>query len=258
MSDPSFDGAVVFISGAARGFGALAAREFASRGARLILTDILANELGETASNLKDAGHEVEATAGDISHEPFIASVLEAGLAKFGKLNVALNNAGVVHSPKKLADLDAHALGHVMRVDLFAVFFAMKYQLPVMERQKQGAILNVSSVAGITGAPLLSIYSAAKHGVIGLTKSAALEYARHNVRINAICPSFAETKMMTDSLHEMRGTAEEAAARMLSAIPMRRAARPQEVVQAMLWICSPQNSFLTGQSIAIDGGLTAA
>jgi NAD(P)-dependent dehydrogenase (short-subunit alcohol dehydrogenase family) len=126
-----------------------------------------------------------------------------------------------------------------------------------MERQGRGVILNVSSAAGVTGAPLMSAYAAAKHGVIGLTKSAAGEYARKGVRVNAICPSFTATPMVTGMLGEMRGSAEEAKARLLGAIPMRRVAEPEEIVQAMLWICSPQNSFMTGHALVVDGGLTA-
>ncbi len=124
-----------------------------------------------------------------------------------------------------------------------------------MEAQRAGVILNVSSVAGTGGAPLLSAYAAAKHGVIGLTRSAALEYARFGIRINAICPSFAATPMVTEGLAGMREPADEATARMTAGIPMRRLATAEEVVQAMLWICSPANSFMTGHALAIDGGL---
>ena len=130
-----------------------------------------------------------------------------------------------------------------------AVFLAMKHQLPIMERQNSGVILNVSSVAGVVGAPLLAAYSAAKHGVVGLTKSAAGEYARKGIRINAICPAFAETHMLTGMLDQMRGGADAATQRIVSNMPMRRFARPEEIVQAMLWICSRENSFMTGHAL---------
>jgi NAD(P)-dependent dehydrogenase (short-subunit alcohol dehydrogenase family) len=252
-----FTGAAVLISGAAGGFGRLAAQRFAAEGARLVLTDIAETDLEATASLVRAAGGEAVTVAGDIASEDTAFSLVETCVKNFGRLDVAINNAGIAHAQKKLPELDAETLERVMRIDLFAVFFAMKHQIPQMVKQAAGSILNVSSAAGITGAPHLSVYSAAKHGVIGLTKSAALEYARAGLRVNAICPSFAATPMVAESLSHMRGSPEEAQARMVSAIPMRRIAEPEEVVQAMLWICSPANSFMTGQAIAIDGGLTA-
>ena len=257
MTGRRYEGASVLISGAARGFGRMAAERFAAEGARLVVTDILEKELAETAAALEGLGAEATAIPGDIAEEGMAQKLVEASVSRFGRLDIAINNAGIVHPPRKLPDIDADTAGRIFRVDLLAVFYAMKHQLPQMERQGGGVILNVSSVAGLAGAPLLSAYSAAKHGVIGLTKSAAIEYAGRNIRINAICPSFAATPMVAESLDHMRGAPREALARMVGAIPMQRLAKPEEVVQAMLWICSPENSFMTGQAMAIDGGLTA-
>jgi NAD(P)-dependent dehydrogenase (short-subunit alcohol dehydrogenase family) len=257
MRNRRFEGSSVLISGAARGFGRLAAERFASEGARLVLTDILEKELAETVASVETLGAEAIAITGEIADETMAKKLVETSVSRFGRLDIAINNAGIVQPLRKLPDIDAETADRIFRIDLMAVFYAMKHQLPQMERQGGGVILNVSSVAGITGAPLLSVYAAAKHGVIGLTKSAALEYARRGVRINAICPSFAATSMVTEGLVDMRGTPDEAVARMAIAIPMRRLAAPEEVVQAMLWICSPENSFMTGHALAIDGGLTA-
>jgi NAD(P)-dependent dehydrogenase (short-subunit alcohol dehydrogenase family) len=257
MGERRYEGASVFISGAGRGFGRLAAERFAAEGARLVLTDILENELAQATAAVQALGAEAVAEPGDITDEALVERLAGAAVSRFGKLDIAINNAGIVHPFRKFTEIDAGTAGSVIRTDLIAVFQAMKHQLRQMERQRSGVILNVSSVAGIAGAPLLSVYSAAKHGVIGLTKSAALEYARFGIRINAICPSFAATPMVTEGLSTMRGTPSEAVARMTGAIPMRRLAEPQEVVQAMLWICSPANSFMTGHALAIDGGLTA-
>ncbi len=257
MTNKRYEGAAILVSGAARGFGRLAAQQFAAEGARLVLTDILEKQLSETAQLVKDAGAEAVAIAGDVAEEALAEKLVSESVNRFGRLDVALNNAGIAHFHAKLPDIEASTLDRIIRVDLIAVFYAMKYQLKQMEVQGGGTILNVSSVAGITGAPLLSAYSAAKHGVIGLTKSAALEYARSGIRINAICPSFAATPMVMEGLEHMRGTPEEALSRTVGVIPMRRLATPEEVVQAMLWICCPANSFMTGQAIAIDGGLTA-
>jgi NAD(P)-dependent dehydrogenase (short-subunit alcohol dehydrogenase family) len=257
VGDKRYNGAAVIISGAARGFGRLAAEQFAAEGARLVLTDILEDALQETAAAVRQAGADVVAFPGDIALEETARKLVEASVSHFGRLDVAINNAGIGHPHGKLADLETEAVERVIRVDLIAVFLAMKHQLKQMEQQRSGVILNVSSAAGINAAPLLSAYSAAKHGVIGLTKSAAIEYAKTGIRINAICPSFAETPMVLESLAHMRGTREEALARTTSAIPMRRLGRAEEIVQAMLWICSPANSFMTGHALAIDGGLSA-
>ncbi len=256
MSERRYESASVLISGAARGFGRLAAERFASEGARLILTDILEKELEETAGAARSLGAETIALPGDIAGESLPQELVEAAVSRFGRLDVAINNAGIVHPFRKFTDIDGATVDRIVRTDLIAVFHAMKHQLLQMERQRSGVILNVSSIAGMAGAPLLSAYSAAKHGVIGLTRSAALEYERFGIRINAICPSFAATPMLTEGLGAARSV-EEAAARMTAGIPMRRLAEPGEVVQAMLWICSPANSFMTGHALAIDGGLSA-
>ena len=257
MSGRLYEGASVLISGAAGGFGRLAAERFAAAGARLVLTDILESGLEEAAAAARALGAEVAALPGDIADETLPEKLVAAAVAHYGRLDVAINNAGIVHPFRKFTDIDAGTVERVIRTDLIAVFHAMKFELKQMEAQRAGVILNVSSVAGTGGAPLLSAYAAAKHGVIGLTRSAALEYARFGIRINAICPSFAATPMVTEGLAGQRGSPDEAAARMTAGIPMRRLATAEEVVQAMLWICSPANSFMTGHALAIDGGLSA-
>jgi NAD(P)-dependent dehydrogenase (short-subunit alcohol dehydrogenase family) len=246
---------VVLITGAAGGFGRLAAAEFARAGAKLVLCDLSAEKLDELTASLPDANAISE--AGDVSQDETHRRLVARAIDTHGRLDVAINNAGVAHAFTKITETDNATMQQMLAVNVFGVFLAMKHQLPVMERQNAGAILNVSSVAGVVGAPLLAAYSAAKHGVIGLTKSAAGEYARKNIRINAICPAFADTHMLTDMLDQMRGGAEAASHRIVSNMPMRRFARPEEIVQAMLWICSRENSFMTGHALVLDGGLTA-
>jgi NAD(P)-dependent dehydrogenase (short-subunit alcohol dehydrogenase family) len=218
--------------------------------------------LAALADSLRAEEHAVEAVAGDIAREENAAALVERALQAFGRLDIAVNNAGIVHPFKKLADLDGATMERMLSVNVMGVFHGLRAQIPAMERifaetGRTGAILNVASVAGLTGAPLLSAYSAAKHAVVGLTRSAAAETARRGVRINAICPAFTRTAMVTGSLHEMRGTAEEAMDRIVQALPMRRLGEPAEIAEAMLWLCSPANSFMTGQAIAVDGGLSA-
>jgi NAD(P)-dependent dehydrogenase (short-subunit alcohol dehydrogenase family) len=250
-----YNGQVVLITGAAGGFGRLAAAEFARAGAKLVLCDLDAKKLEEVRASLPAADMVIE--AGDVSEEDTHRRLVERAIDAYGRLDVAINNAGVAHAFTKITDTDNSVMQQMLAVNVMGVFLAMKHQLPAMEPRKSGAILNVSSVAGIVGAPLLAAYSAAKHAVIGLTKSAAGEYARKGVRINAICPAFAETPMLTGMLDQMRGGADAATQRIISNMPMRRFARPEEIVQAMLWICSRENSFMTGHALVLDGGLSA-
>jgi NAD(P)-dependent dehydrogenase (short-subunit alcohol dehydrogenase family) len=257
-----FEDAAVIVTGAAGGLGRAAAARFAAEGASLVLCDRDEDGLKAAANALRDQGHRVETLSGDVTREETAAALVRIALDRFGRLDVAVNNAGIVHPFAKLTEIDAAVMERMLAVNVMGVFHGLKHQIPAMERAfadtgRIGAILNVASVAGLVGAPLLSAYAAAKHAVVGLTRSAAAETARRGVRINAICPAFTRTNMVTGSLHEMRGTEDEAIARMVSTMPMRRLGEPAEIVDAMVWICSPQNSFMTGQAIAVDGGLSA-
>jgi len=257
MAEKRFSGKVVLVSGAGGGLGRLAAARFAAEGAHLVIGDLDAARLGETAKVMQDLGARVVAEPGDIGEEATSARLVAAALATFERLDVAINNAGVAHDFMKLPDTPADVMERMVRVNLMGVFFALKHQVPAMERQGGGVILNVASAAGIVGAPLLAAYAAAKHGVVGLTKSAAGEGARKNIRINAICPSFTATDMVAGFVEKMQGAPEQAVARITANVPMRRLARPDEIVQAMLWMCGPENSFMTGHAMLLDGGLTA-
>lgn len=247
----SFAGKTVLITGASSGFGAAAAESFSAAGAKLVLGDISPDSLGEESSG------DIATLVGDVSNPEYSSALVKLAQDKFGALDIAINNAGIVHSPAKIPDLSEEESRRIVDVNLLGVFWAMQAQLPAMEQQfadtgKSCAIVNVASVAGLGGAPTLSIYGASKHGVVGLTRAAALEYARKGVRINAICPSFAATPMAGDAVDSP-----EAAAQMTRGIPMRRLATVNEVVQAILWAADPANSFMTGQNIAIDGGVGA-
>lgn len=257
-----YGNAVVLITGAGRGLGETAARRFAAEGARLVLCDRDGDALEGVQASLRQAGTAVEVLAGDVAAEGTARDLVALALSAFGRLDVAVNNAGVSHALRKLVDLSGDDLQRMLSVNVFGVFYGLKHQIPAMERcfaetGRGGAILNVASAAGLVGAPLLSAYAASKHAVVGLTRTAAAETARRGVRVNAICPSFTETRMVTEFVHEMRGGPEEAMSRMVAAVPMRRLAEPDEIVQAMLWICSAENSFMTGHALAVDGGLSA-
>jgi NAD(P)-dependent dehydrogenase (short-subunit alcohol dehydrogenase family) len=252
-----YAGKTVLITGAASGFGRLAAERFAAEGANLVIGDIQEEALAETKRRVEAAGGKAVALATNVAHGPAVQLLVQAAVDTFGGLDVALNNAGVAHGTMKLVDTDEAVMRKMFDVNVMGVFHGMKSQIPVMERHGGGVILNTASVAGVTGAPLLAAYAAAKHAVIGLTKTTAAEVARKGIRVNAICPAFAETPMLTQSLMQDGRTHEEMVGRLVQTMPMRRPGTADEIVQAMLWICSPENSFMTGHALVVDGGLTA-
>lgn len=262
MSEQVFAGHTVLITGGAGGFGRSASRLFAERGANLVLSDFNSDGLAEHADDLRKDGFSVETLAGSVAEEDHCRASVELALAKFGRLDVAINNAGMSHDPAKTADVDSDQAQMTIQVDLMGVFFGMKHQIPALEagfmdHDRRGSILNIASLAGIGGAPTISMYAAAKHGVVGLTKSAALEYARRGIRINALCPAFARTPMVEEGLLAGAGGDKKAEDYLTRGIPMRRLAEPEEITRSMLWICDPRNSFMTGQAVALDGGTSA-
>ncbi|WP_043317048.1 SDR family NAD(P)-dependent oxidoreductase [Microbulbifer sp. HZ11] len=252
-----FSGKTVLITGAASGFGALLAEEFGRRGARLVLGDINNAGLMLVVEKLKAMGAEVQAMACDVSSETDCAALVALSQKNFGYLDIAINNAGIAPPLQYLEEVDEETFDLQHRVNVKGVFFGMKHQLKRMRLQGGGVILNVSSMAGIGGAPKASPYSAAKHSVVGLTRTAAVEYARYNVRVNAICPFFTLTPMIAE-MHTPEGaTLEQVHAAFASGCPMKRLGRPEEVVSAMLMMCSPAMTYVTGQALAVDGGVSA-
>lgn len=236
-----FEGLTVLITGAAGGFGGRAAERFAAEGARLVLSDLDAERLDERAATL-DA--ETATLAGDVSDEAHSQALVALAVQRFATLDVALNNAGIVHDMVRLPQLASDIARKVIEIDLLGVFFAMKHQLPVMERQfrrdgRRGAMVNLASVAGLAGAPRLSVYAAAKHGVVGLTRSAAAEYATKGIRINAVCPSFARTAMVEQAMPEDEAGRAQAEAELVRGVPMRRVAEVDEIMEVILFAADP-------------------
>jgi NAD(P)-dependent dehydrogenase (short-subunit alcohol dehydrogenase family) len=253
-----FDGLTVLISGATGGFGSESARRFAAEGANLVLTDFDAVRLGEFAARL---GGEKVFLAGDIADEATSRNLVERAVERFGGIDIAINNAGIAQDFVRLGQTDMAEARRIIDIDVMGVIYAMRHQLPAMEHRfretgKRGAIVNIASVAGIAGAPKLAVYSAAKHAVVGLTRSAAAEYATKGIRVNAVCPSFARTEM---ALAAFRGVPDQVAAEaeMTRGVPMRRLAEVDEIVEVILFAADPKNSFMTGQALAADGGITA-
>ncbi|MAW51309.1 MAG: short-chain dehydrogenase [Geminicoccus sp.] len=251
----SYDGKSVLITGAGSGFGRRLAETLSGKGAKLVLGDI--NEAGMEETKALCAG-DVVTLRTDVSVEADCQALVAAGVDAFGGLDVAYNNAGMGgHAPKPLHDITAEEFDITFKVNTYGVFYCMKAQLPVMLRAGKGAILNTSSAAGVLGAPFMSAYGGAKHAVSGMTRAAADEYARRGIRINAICPSFADTPIMDGVIGHFGMPKEEAYTKISARVPMRRVGTVDEIVQAMIWACSDENSFMTGQTLSIDGGLTA-
>jgi len=254
-----FDGKTVLITGATGGFGRHTATSFAGLGARLVLGDLKAGPLAALA---KSIGPDVITLAGDVRDPGYHRALVAMGCDHFGGLDCAVNNAGILQPLGRVPDIDPAAAQNVIDVNLMGVYFALQAQLPVIVEQFErsgtgGAIVNIASAAGLMGSPFLAIYAAAKHGVVGLTRSAAAEYARKGVRVNAVCPAFANTNMLAgylDTAPSGRDAAEHALTR---GVPMGRIAQVDEVVQAILFAADPKNSFMTGETLSVDGGLAA-
>jgi len=244
----NFKGKVVLVTGAASGFGKLLAEKLATAGAKLVLGDL--NETGlRTVAGAIDT--DVAWKVCDVARESDVRELVELGVERFARVDIAINNAGISTPMKSLVDTTEEELDRNFAVNAKGVFFGMKYEIPVMVRQGGGSILNVASMAGLYGAPKLTAYVAAKHAVVGMTRTAALEYGRKNVRVNAICPYFSPTPLVTE------GVDPEVAALVASGSPMKRLGEPEEMVSAMLHIVDPDNSYMNGQAIAVDGGVSA-
>ena len=249
----------MLVTGATGGFGRRIVERFAAEGAQLVISDIDAASLDALAGTL-DAP--VAALAGDVSDETLSERLVALAFERFGQLDIAVNNAGVAQSFVRLANVPSDEARRILEIDLLGVFFAMKHQLPALERQhretgRRGAIVNMASVAGLNGAQKLSVYSAAKHGVVGLTKSAAIEYAGKGVKVNAICPAYARTAMAKAFARVSRAPEHVAYAELTRGVPMKRLAEIDEVVEAVFFAADPANSFMTGAAIPVDGGVSA-
>ena len=247
-----FSNKVVSITGAGSGFGRLAAEKFAAAGATLVLSDINAEAMQEVAAGLgSDAFLAVPC---DVSDDTQVAAMFEQAQQAFGGVDIAINNAGVIHDLVRTADISNETFDRNIAVNLKGTFLCMRYELQQMTAKGQGKIINMASASGLIGSPFLSVYAAAKHGVVGLTRSAAVEYGRKGIQINALCPAFSNTPML-DAVVETRG--EKVLDGIVGAIPMQRLATPEEIVNAILWLSSDENSFMNGAAVSVDGGLVA-
>lgn len=246
-----YTGKVVLITGGSTGIGRAAALAFARQGARVSIGDI-SPAAADTVDEIRRAGGEAIHVPTDVSSEASVEALLRITVERFGRLDCAFNNAGILPPTLPLAEVDAEEFGRVIAIDLKGVFLCMKHEIRQMLRNGGGAIVNTASVAGVIADPGMSPYVAAKHGVLGLTKAAALDYATQGIRVNAIAPGIVRTPMIE------RWLADEAfAANLLAGSPMHRAAEPEEIAGTVLFLCSSASSFTTGQTFVVDGGQTA-
>ena len=245
-------GKVAFVTGAGAGIGRAAAQAFAREGASVVVADASEANNRETARIIEQAGGGALAVRCDVSREEDVKAALEKTIEVYGRLDYALNNAGIEQAISPLADLTVEQWDRLIEVDLRGVFLCMKHQIPLMLKQGGGSIVNTSSGAGIKGFAGQAAYCAAKFGVVGLSKAAALDYAKSNVRVNVVCPGIIETPMMD----RFSGGTPEGRDRVIAQEPVGRMGKPEEIAAAVLWLCSDAAAFVIGHAMVLDGGQT--
>ncbi|MFC7203647.1 SDR family oxidoreductase [Haloferax namakaokahaiae] len=244
------EGKVALVTGAASGIGRATALRFADEGAKVVVSDVMVDDGEQVVHEINESGGEAVFVKADVSDPDEVANLVASAVEQFGGLDFAHNNAGIEGVGSSIPEMSVEDFERVIDINLKGVFLGMKYEIPRLLERGGGAIVNTASVAGMTGGPNLSHYYAAKHGVIGLTRSAALEVANENVRVNAVCPGVIDTPM----IERFTKDDDEAAEGLLAAEPMGRMGKPEEIAAAVVYLCSDDASFVTGHPMVIDGG----
>ncbi|HEX5808469.1 MAG TPA: SDR family oxidoreductase [Anaerolineales bacterium] len=249
---PLFDGKVALVTGGGSGIGLSACHLYAREGARVVVSDIDENGGRETVRNIREMGGEATFTRADVSSPEDCQAMVTTALEAYGRLDIAFNNAGIGGEANLTADYSIEGWQKVIAINLSGVFYCMKYEIPVMLKAGSGAIVNMASVLGSVAFEQSSAYVAAKHGVLGLTKNAAVEYGRHGIRINSVGPGFIQTPLISGLEQD-----EQIRNHLISLHPMGRLGKPEEVAELVIWLSSDKASFITGAYHEVDGGYLA-
>ncbi len=249
------EGKSALVTGGGGGIGRAAALALAREGARVAVADIAAEAARETVALVNAAGGQAISLSGEVARDAEVRAMVEAAIAAHGRLDCAFNNAGIAGwhveaAGKKTAEWSEAAFDRMIEVNLKGVWLCLRHELLHMQAQGGGSIVNTASIAGLAGLPTSSAYVAAKHGVIGLTKTAALEYAEAGIRVNAVCPGYIKTRM-TEEVMQRRGAA------ILAQTPLKRMGEPEEIAEMVVWLCSDRASYVTGAAWNVDGGWMA-
>jgi NAD(P)-dependent dehydrogenase (short-subunit alcohol dehydrogenase family) len=246
----SMAGKVALVTGASAGIGRATARAFAAAGATVVLSDVNAEGGEAAAQEIRAGGSEATFIQADVSQAADVTRLIAGTVARYGRLDCAFNNAGILGGVSRVAEVAEDEFDRLISVNLKGVWLCLKEEILQMQRQGGGgAIVNTASIAGIRGSGWLPIYSTTKHGVVGLTRSAALAYAGDGIRVNAICPGYVDTAMVRDTPLLQQRAAERT--------PLGRLATPEEIAAAVIWLCSDASSYMTGEAMVLDGGVTA-